>query len=51
MSERAKQITVTFLGECRRMVDWTPDVTPDDMIAAARMIASQVADIIEDDEE
>jgi hypothetical protein len=47
MSERAKQITVTFLGECRRMVDWTPD----DMIAAARMIASQVADIIEDDEE
>jgi hypothetical protein len=51
MSDRIKAITVTFLGQHRRMIEWTPDVTAEDMVVASEMCDAQIIALLPTDED
>jgi hypothetical protein len=48
-AEQVREVKVTFLGDRRRMVEWSHDITADDMVVAADMIASNILPLVPDD--
>ena len=53
-AEPVKSVTITFLGETRRMIEWQGDITAADMVVASCMCDAQIASFVgltEDDEE
>ena len=42
MTERIKSVTITFLGQHRRMIEWTPDITAEDMVVASEMCDANI---------
>ena len=54
MTERIKAVTITFLGQHRRMIEWSPDITAEDMVVASEMCDAQIIALLpteEDDDE
>lgn len=50
-AETIREVKITFLGQSRRMIEWTPGIDPEEMMAAGNMCHAQVVSIPDDEED